>query len=203
MRVTSLIEYFAIAVGIAAIVAGKTFALDNGVQLGLCLIGIGLTLAGLEAVYTRQMSLRFSDYGWDNWSGAPALIFGLMLLLVGAVLIGSAYVQSKGNWLVLINFLADRPGPALIAAGLLAIGSGWILVIMAGTYGSALRFIFVGMPQIIFGVVVLTLGISLAGAGTWEWFDHREFERFSNGAAAKLHLPSPEPLWRKTVSKLK
>ena len=98
MRITAFIEYGAIAIGIIAIVAGRYMAISKGVELGGALIGIGFVLAGLEAVFTRQMSLRFSDYGWDDWMGAPSIIVGVMQLLIGLTLIGCAYAQNAGQW---------------------------------------------------------------------------------------------------------
>ena len=95
MRITAFIEYCAIAAGILAIVAGKYFALHKGVELGLFLIGAGFILAGFESVYTRQASPRSSDYGWANWSGASAIILGLMEILVGAALVGCAYGEKQ------------------------------------------------------------------------------------------------------------
>lgn len=203
MRITAFIEYCAIAAGILAILTGKYFGLPKGVELGLCLIGIGVLLAGLEAVYTKQMSLRFSEFGWDRWMGAPAVIFGLLLLVIGLVVIGCAYEVNAGRWPVLLEFISNRPGPALTVIGALVFASGLLIVILADRYGSKLRFIFVGGPQIVAGVLVLTLGIAAIGAGAWEWFDHSGFEHFANSSAEKFKLPPPAQLWRNTLSLLK
>jgi len=203
MRITAFIEYCAIAIGIIAILAGRYMALSKGVELGGALIGIGFVLAGLEAFFTRQMSLRFSDYGWDDWMGAPSITVGVMQLLVGLALIGCAYAQNAGQWLTVVNFLSSRPGPILAAAGLLLLGLGLIVVIMADRYGGKLRFIFVGGPQIMTGIAVLILGVALISGGAWEWFHHPSFERFAESSAKKLKLPPPGRLWRSTASLLK
>ena len=203
MRITAFIEYGAIAIGIIAILAGRYMAISKGVELGGALIGIGFVLAGLEAVFTRQMSLRFSDYGWDDWMGAPSIIVGVMQLLIGLTLIGCAYVQNAGHWLTVVNFLSARPGPVLASVGLMVLGLGLIVVIMADRYGGKLRFIFVGGPQIMTGIAILILGIALISGGAWEWFHHPSFERFAESTAQKLKLPAPGQLWRKTASMLK
>ena len=194
MRISAFIEYSAIAVGVLAILAGKYLALPKGIELGGCLIGVGFVLAGLEAVFTRQMSLRFSDYGWDDWMGMPAVIVGMMELLVGLALVGFAYAQNAGQWLTLVNFLSSRPGPVLAAVGLLLSGFGLVVVIMADRFGGKLRFIFVGGPQIVVGAAIIIFGAAMISGGTWEWFHHPSFERFTDSAAKKLGLP-PLPVF--------
>lgn len=203
MRMSAFIEYCAIAVGILIIIADQYLAFPKGVELGGCLIGIGLLVAGLEALITRQMSLRFSDYGWDDWMGAPSIIVGLMQLVVGLAVIGSAYAQNAGRWLELLNFLSARPGPVFATVGFLAAAFGLLIIIMADRYGGKLRFIFVAGPQIVVGALVLTFGIVAVGAGVWEWFHHPSFERFAQSTAKKFEIPTPKRIWRNTVSALK
>lgn len=203
MRFTAFIEYCAIAIGVVSILAGQFLAFPNGVVLGGCLIGIGFLLAGLEAIFTRQMSLRFSDYGWDDWMGGPSVIVGMIELLAGLALIGAAYAQHAGQWLTIVNFLSARPGPVMATAGLMLFGLGLVVFIMADRYGGKLRFIFVGGPQIVVGVLVMTLGIASFSAGTWEWFHHPSFERFAQSTAKKINQLTPGNAWRNGVSALK
>lgn len=203
MRITAFIEYGLLGVGILGIVASKIFGLPKGVDLGIGLIGLGFALAGLEAIISRQMSMRFSDYGWDDWMGAPSVIAGMMQVLIGLAVIGSAYALNFGQWTQLLNFLSHRPGPLMAGVGLLMLGLGLVIIIVADRYGGKLRFIFVGLPRITFGVVFLVAGIAIVAAGTWEWFHHPSFERFAEGTAQQLKLPSPGQLWRNTVAMLR
>jgi len=203
MRMTAFIEYGLLGVGILGIAGGKFFGLPKGVELGIALVGLGFALAGLEALISRQMSMRFSEYGWDDWMGAPSVIIGLMQLLVGLAVIGSAYALNFGQWAQLLNFLSHRPGPLLAGIGLLMLGLGLVIIIVADRYGGKLRFIFVGLPRIAFGIVVLTAGVVAVTAGAWEWFHHPSFERFAESTAQQLKLPSPGQAWRNTVSMLR
>ena len=203
MRLTAFIEYCAIVAGAVAIVAGKYFSLHKGVELGYFLIGLAFVIAGLTSVYARQTSSPFSNSGGNSWSGARAVILGLMQLLAGAALIGSAYALSGGHWPNVVNFISTRPGPVLATFGLLLTGAGLLLIIGAGSSGSVLRFFLIGIPRMFVGAILLTSGIATTSAGVWDWFDHRGFERFANGVATKLDLPEPTPSWRKAVSKLR
>jgi hypothetical protein len=203
VRISAFIEYCLLGAGLLGIVAGNIFGLPKGVELGIALVGLGFALAGLEAIASRQMSLRFSEYGWDDWMGAPAVVVGLMQLLVGLAVIGSAYALNFGLWPHLINFLSARPGPLLFGIGLLMFGAGMVIVIVADRYGSKLRFIFVGLPRITVGVLSLILGVAIMSAGAWEWLHHPSFERFAESTARELKLPSPTHAWRNAVAKLK
>jgi hypothetical protein len=203
MRISAFVEYALLGVGILGVAGGKLFGLPKGVELGIALVGLGFALAGLEAIISRQMSMRFSDYGWDDWMGAPAVIVGMMQLLIGLALVGSAYALNFGQWTRLLNFLSHRPGPLLAGIGLLVLGLGLVIIIVADRYGGKLRFIFVGLPRIAIGVVFLVAGIAIVAAGTWEWFHHPSFERFAESAAQQLKLPSPGQLWRNTASMLR
>jgi len=203
VRLIAFIEYFAIVAGAVAIVAGKYFSLHKGVELGYFLIGAAFVIAGLTSVYARRTSSPFSGSGGNAWSGAQAVILGLMQFVAGAALIGFAYVLSNGSWPIVVNFISARPGPVLATFGLLATGAGLILIIGAGRSSSVLRYFLTGIPQLIVGAILLTFGIATASAGAWDWFDHRGFERFANGVATKLNLPEPAPLWRKAVSTLR
>lgn len=149
------------------------------------------------------MSMRFAEYGWDNWMGAPSVIVGLMQLLIGLAVIGSAYTLNFGLWTRLLDFLSARPGPLLAGIGFLVAGLGLVIIIMADRYGGKVRFVFVGLPRIIFGIVVVTAGTGILAAGTWEWFHHPSFERFAESTAQQLKLPPPGQAWRNTVSMLR
>jgi hypothetical protein len=203
MRISAFIEYGLLVIGILGIAGGKVFGLPKGVELGIALVGLGFALAGLEAIISRQMSMRFSDYGWDDWMGAPSVIVGLMQLLIGLAVIGSAYALNFGEWTRLLNFLSDRPGSLMAGIGLLMLGLGLVIIIVADRYGGKLRFIFVGLPRIAFGIVFLVTGIAIVAAGTWEWFHHPSFQRFAESTAQQLKLPPPGQLWRDTVSMLR
>ena len=147
--------------------------------------------------------MRFSDYGWDDWMGVPSVIVGLMQLLIGLAVIGSAYALNYGQWTRLLNFLSDRPGPLLAGIGLLVLGLGLVVIIMADRYGGKLRFVFVGLPRITFGIVTLALGFAILSAGAWEWFHHPSFERFADSTAQQLKLPPPGQAWRSAIAMLR
>jgi len=203
VRLIAFIEYCIIVTGVVAIVAGKYFSLHKGVELGYFLIGLSFVIAGLTSVYARQTSSPFSNSGGNSWYGARAVILGLMQFIAGAALIGAAYALSSDRWPIVVNFISAHPGPVLATFGLLLTGAGLLLIIGAGRSSSVLRFFLTGIPRMFVGGILLTIGIAAAGAGVWDWFDHRGFERFANGVATRFDLPEPIPLWRNAVSTLR
>jgi len=203
VRLIAFIEYCVIVAGAVAIVAGKYFSLHKGVELGYFLIGLAFVMAGLTSVYARQTSSPFSTNGANSWYGARAVILGLMQLIAGATLIGLAYALSNDRWPMVINFISAHPGPVFATIGLLLTGAGLLLIIGSGKSNSDFRFLLTGIPRMFVGGILLTIGIVAAGAGIWDWFDHRGFERFANGVATRFDMPEPLPLWRNAVTSLR
>ena len=178
MRLLAFIEYAAVVAGVIGVLAGRFFALAKGFELGVFLIGAGIALGGIEAVLTRRMPFRSAEDAYEAYAGAPALIVGLMALLVGAGIVAAAYLLSDGLWHSTVNHLARRPAPVLAAAGLLLIGIGVLMMLNPqGRTGWAWR-LFVYLPRSVVGLVLLAGGLAAIGLGAWEWFQPQAFDRF-------------------------
>src|SRR5688572_19765051 len=122
MRLIAFLEYGVVVIGIVAITAGHFLSLPKFFRLGVLLVGAGFALAGLLGVLTRRMPFRAADDSFESHAGLPALIVGLMALLVGAGTIWSAYLLDLGQWHATLRYLLERPAPLLAAAGLLSLG---------------------------------------------------------------------------------
>ena len=180
MRFLAFFEYLAVFIGIIAVVAGKFFALSKGVYLGIFLIGAGIALGGFESVWARRMCFRNSEDKWEAYAGTPAMIVGLMALLIGGTIVASAYLLADGLWYSTVHYLTRRPAPVLIAAGLLLIGTGSLMLLNPrGRQGLAWT-LFVRIPRGTLGVVVIAAGLAGIVLGVWEWFQPLAFDRFAN-----------------------
>jgi len=189
VRFFAFFEYLAVFIGIIAIVAGKFFALSKGVYLGIFLIGAGIALGGFESVWTRRMCFRNSEDKWEAYAGAPAMVVGLMALLVGGGFIASAYLLADGQWYSTVNYLTRRPAPLLAAGGLLLIGIGVLMMLNPRGRTGAAWIVFVRIPRWLLGLVLVAAGFTGIGLGVWEWLDPTAFDRFRRGL--------PQPLdWR-------
>lgn len=196
MRVLTFLEYTAIVVGVIAMIAGKTFFLPKGFHFGLFLVGAGFVLGGLESLFTRQMSFRFSSDSSEAYSGAPAVIWGLMVLLIGVTLIASAYVMEAGLWRTVVNHLTRRPGPALAALGLLCTGAGVLLMLNPRGRRGVWWTLLVRAPKVVMGLALVVAGLAGVGLGVWEWFEPRDFDRFSRDMWARFDLRAFDRFWR-------
>jgi len=186
VRFLSFFEYLAVFIGILAVIAGKFFALPKGVYLGIFLIGAGIALGGFESVWTRRMCFRNSEDTFETYAGAPALIVGLMALLVGGAVIASAYLLADGLWYSTLHYLTRRPAAVLIAAGLLLIGTGALMMLNPrGRQGLAWT-IFVRIPRGTLGIVVIVAGLAGIVLGVWEWLQPLAFDRFTNSLPRTL-----------------
>ena len=118
MRLIAFLEYAAVVIGVVAMIAGQLFALPKAFHLGVFLVGAGMVLGGIEALFTRRMAFRPADDAYENYAGAPAVIVGLMALVIGAGAIASAYLLDMAQWHATVHYLMRRPAPLLAVAGL-------------------------------------------------------------------------------------
>lgn len=196
MRLLTFLEYAAIVVGAVGMIAGKIFFLPKGYHLGLFLIGAGIALGGLESIFTRRMSFRFSSHGGEGYAGAPAVIWGLLALLIGAAVIASAYLMEAGLWRATVNYLARHPGPVLVAGGLMVTGAGVFLMFNPSGRRGVWRTLLVRIPKTVAGLILVVAGLLGVGLGLWEWFHPQAFDRLTRGALQRFDLPSFSRLWR-------
>lgn len=188
MRLLSLIEYGAVAIGIAAVIAGQFFILAKSVQLGVFLAGAGFAFAGLCGVFTRRMPFRTSDDGLESYAGLPALIIGLMALAVGVGAMASAYLLDMGQWHATVSYLTRRPAPLLAVGGLFLIGTGVLMVLNPQGHHRLVWRILVYVPRATVGILALAAGIAGLGLGGWEWRDPEAFDAFVASLPQRLRL---------------
>ena len=171
MRLLTFLEYAAIIVGAIAIYAGQHYVLVKGVHLGILLIGAGLAVGGIESLYSRRMSLRFSEDAAEGYSGFPALVWGTMLLLVGAALIGWAYLLDIGLWPRAERLVKQNPAIVYIVAGLFLAGFSVLLFTDTNANRKLWQTLVLRVPRVIIAVIVLMSGISVMAAGAWQIVD--------------------------------
>lgn len=186
MRFLAFFEYLAVFVGIIAVIAGKFFALPKGVYLGIFLIGAGIALGGFESVWTRRMCFRNSEDKFEAYAGMPAMIVGLMALLVGGALIATAYLLADGLWYSTLHYLTRRPAPVLVAAGLLLIGTGVLMMLNPRGRSGVAWMLFVRIPRGTLGFVVIVAGLASIALGVWEWLEPLAFDRFTKSLPQTL-----------------
>jgi hypothetical protein len=189
VRIVAFIEFTAVIIGIIAVIAGQHFALPKGSHLGVFLIGAGIALGGLESVITRRMCFRASEDAYQDYAGAPAMIVGLMALLIGTGVITTAYLLSDGQWASTVHYLTRRPAPVLIAAGLLLFGIGALMVLNPRGRRGLAWTLLVRVPRSLLGFVLVAGGLTGIGLGAWEWLEPAKFDRFVKVLPQELHWP--------------
>lgn len=185
MRMLAFLEYGAVLVGVIAMIAAKSFHAPQAFHVGVFLVGAGIALAGAESVFTREPGFRFRSDGGTGYQGAPAVIWGLMLLFTGAAVIAWSYLLSRGLASGVLAHLSRRPAPVLAGAGLLSLGAGAILMLNPESSRGMLRTLLVTLPRSLLGATLALAGVAALGAGVWEWLDPHGFGR----AAHALGLP--------------
>jgi hypothetical protein len=178
VRLITFIEYAAVVIGVIGMIAGQFFALPRGFHFGVFMTGAGIALGGLEGIVTRRMCFRPSEDAYEAYAGAPAVIVGTMVLLVGAGVIAAAYLLEEGLWHTTVNYLTRRPAPVLVAAGVLLIGIGVVMTLNPqGRIGFAWTLL-VFLPRALLGFLLVVAGLAGIGLGAWEWLEPAAFDGF-------------------------
>jgi hypothetical protein len=201
VRILAFLEFALVTVGVIGMIAARFFFLPKGFHLGVFSIGAGLAVGGLESLFTRQMSFRFSSHGGAAYSGAPAVIWGAMLLAMGCALIASAYLMDQGSWQNTVASLTRRPGLVIAAGGLLAMALGALFVFNRGQTGLA-WMLLVRVPKTLLGALLIVGGLAAIGLGLVEWIDHEAYVRIWRRASEALHVDTVQRLWRGSVGRI-
>ena len=178
MRLLSFLEIVAIVIGSIGMIAGQFFGLAKGFNLGLFVAGAGFAICGIDSLVTRRMVFRPSDDVYENYAGLPAVIVGLMVLTVGAAMIGAAYLLDNEQWHSTVNSLTRRPAPVLAVAGLFLLGFGILALLNPQGRSSWVWRILVYFPRSLVGLVVIAAGIGIIALGVWEWLEPQGYRGF-------------------------
>ena len=179
MRIATFLAYSLIIFGAIGIAAARYFALSKGVHLGIFAIGAGLLIGALESLYMRRMSLRGFNEAAAAYDGIPAVIWGLMLLLVAACVIGAAYAMEAGRWNAVMAYLNQRPGVLYAYCGILLMGMGTLAFVNPHGLRVWWKTLLFRVPRVLFGVLLMVVGLIALTCGAWEWLDPRDFQKGS------------------------
>ncbi len=172
------VEYCALVAGIFAVAEGRRSASEQGVALGMLLIGAALLLAGLASIVTKRMSFRFYGSARTGNAGAAALIAGMMQVIVGGLAVATAYALANHVWQANLDALLANPWPLLIPLGLLLIGAGLLLVRRSSSYVGPLGTVLFIVPKTLTGLAVLGAGAAILVGWAWNIYDPQAFHSF-------------------------
>jgi hypothetical protein len=178
MRLIAFLQYAAIVIGSVGMLAAQFFGLAKGFHLGVFVAGAGFALAGIDGLATRRMCFRPADDVYENYAGTPAVIVGLMVLAIGAAMIGAAYLLDNDQWRSTVSYLTRRPAPLLAVGGLFLIGCGVLMMLNPQGRNGWIWRILVYFPRWLLGVLVIATGIAVIALGAWEWLEPKAFRAF-------------------------
>jgi len=186
MRLSGFLQYGAILIGAIAMFAGQFFGAAQAFHLGLFLVGAGIGAGGLEAILTRRLSLRITAEGNAESDGAPAVLWGFLVLAVGAAIAGAAYLLDAGLGASAIRRIAGHPGPVLAALGVFSTGTGTLLVMDRRDRGAESWGRLVRVARICAGGGLALAGVTGLALGAWGWMNPPAFERLLRAFAAAV-----------------
>jgi hypothetical protein len=90
--------------------------------IGLGLIGIGISLLGLESIVTREAIFTYEESNnQETYTGFSAILWGACFVLIGLGVLGGVIVHVSGVSAAVVDHLGRHPGWALVYAGAIAI----------------------------------------------------------------------------------
>jgi len=190
MRLIALLQYVALVTGSIGMIAGQFFGLAKGFNLGVFVAGAGFALGGIDSLVTRRMVFRPSDEAYENYAGTPAVIVGLMALVIGAAMIGAAYLLDNEQWHSTVSYLTRRPAPLIAVGGLFLVGFGVLMMLNPQGRSGWVWRILVYFPRWLLGLAVVAAGIAVIALGAWEWLDPQAAHAFIRDFVAFLQRAS-------------
>jgi hypothetical protein len=186
MRLIAFLQYAALVIGSVGMLAGQFFGLAKGFNLGVFVVGAGFAIGGIDSLVTRRMVFRPSDDVYENYAGTPAVIVGLMVLAVGAAMIGAAYLLDNDQWHSAVRYLERRPAPLVALGGLALVGFGVLMMLNPQGRSGWVWRILVYFPRCLLGVVVVAAGLAAIGVAGWDWLEPGALSRVSRQLSALL-----------------
>jgi len=199
MRFLTFLAYTAFVSGAIGVAASRYFALPKGLHLSIFVIGAGFLIGAFDALHNRRMSLRASNEASEAYSGTPAVIWGLMLLIIAGAIITSAYLLDAGQWYSTMNYLKQRPGPLYIAGGLFAAGLGALFLVNPQGRRVWWKMLLLRMPRVLIGVLLILGGLIAVVCGAWEWLDPRGFQKGSRTILSVMESSVPQD-WLRLIT---
>ncbi|MEQ1773968.1 MAG: hypothetical protein ABL891_09315 [Burkholderiales bacterium] len=203
MRITTFLAFSLMIFGVIGVVAARYFALAKGVRLGIFAIGAGVLIGALESIYMRRMSLRASNEAAAAYDGIPAVIWGLMLLLIAGCVIGAAYAMDAGRWGAVTAYLNQRPGALYGLSGLLLMGVGALAFVNPHGMRVWWKTLLFRVPRVSLGVLLMLAGLIALACGVWEWIDPRDFQKASRVILSIIESTLPDGLPRAVFRRLR
>ncbi len=203
MRIATFLAYSLMILGVIGAVAARYFALPKGVHLGIFAVGAGVLIGALESLHTRRMGLLGSNDSDGAYDGIPAVIWGLMLFIVAACVIGAAYAMDAGRWNTLTAYLHQRPGALYALSGLMLMGAGALAFVNPHGWRVWWKTLLFRVPRVLFAVVLVLAGLIALVCGAWEWLDTRDFQKASRVILSIIESSLPEGWPRSLFNRLR
>lgn len=171
--------------GLLLLIAANHFHQPQLIGPGLLLFAVGTFAAGAEAISRRYMADRSNvTTRTPIFVGPGAVLLGLVLVIMSLGLAVAGVAFLTGAQQTLLAFLLDRPGFALLPAGI-AVGAGGIArVIGARDWNRSPGRFLASLPERFSGALLLLFGLAMLAAGLFEFVAPAAFDRIVNSLLA-------------------
>lgn len=174
------------ALALLLLFAGTTLESRPLVGAGVLCMAVGAFLVGLREITGRWAQ----DYGTPRntavFTGAAAVLIGVETLAASTAVAVGGVAYWMGREETLLAFVVDRPGFALLAAGLVLVGGGGARVLGAQDWKGSF---FLHLPDRIGAVILSVVGLAILSVGAFEIAAPQAFDSILDGFLAPLRQP--------------
>jgi hypothetical protein len=156
--------------------------------IGLGLIGIGISLLGLEAIVTREAIFTYEESNaQETYTGFSAVTWGVCFVLIGLGVTGGVIVHMSGAGAAAVDHLGRHPGWALVYAGAIVITFAIPGVIGSHEERQSNLALLGSVPGRIFALLLTTTAALIVLAGIYELVSPTGFDSAMQQIWIMLH----------------
>jgi len=172
------LETGALALGLLALVGASQFEREWLYTTCMLAFGLGLSLSGLGALFTRRVRvLEFFREGNPDL-GPAAIPWGFVTFLAGLTLLAFGLLRTAGLDGRFLAYLGRQPAPVLALAGLALAGIGSGMLLGPPDWNATVWRLLLHLPLRLVGAGLLLLGIGLLGLSMFDFVAPAAFDRW-------------------------
>ncbi|HTP10611.1 MAG TPA: hypothetical protein VMP08_20295, partial [Anaerolineae bacterium] len=145
---------------------GEQYPESPVLPIGVGLLGLGVIISGVDSIITREAIFQYEESTTtDTYTGFSAVVWGICFVLIGLAILGAGVVHGVGADKLVLNFLGQYPGLALIYGSIVAFTFAIPGIIGSHEQRQSRWAIFISIPGRFFWLFIMVVAIAVLALG--------------------------------------